>query len=483
MRRPAALVSLIVITAIGTALRLHDLSAESLWLDEASSVWIASHPPGLLIAETASDVHPPAYYLLLRWWMAVGGASEFWLRLLSVVAGTLSIPMIYAIGRAQSGRGAGLIGAALIAVSPFHIHYSQEVRMYALFGLVALVSTWALIVWADRRARVAAAVYVLATALMLYTHVYSFFVLAVHWIWIVSGGRAERARLTGGSASWWTMQAAVAVLVLPWLPSLVRQITKVRTEFWIEPWPLAQIPRAYAFLGGGGELAIAALAIAAAGVWARREARFDSATRLFASLALVPVLAPVLLSQIGPDIFLPKYALPASFGIALLAARGLANLPAAPGVLGGLLLAGLAVWSASRSSPFSGNHEWREAVAGVERTALPDDLVLYSQPWGRLPFEYYLGRTDLATATLLLRPGEEPGRTLARLQHASAGSRRIWWILSNAGPLPADLDRRLTEAFDVVIRRPLWGVEVLLLEPQWGTGRPPGRPPRPPEEP
>jgi len=122
-------------------------------------------------------------------------------------------------------------------------------------------------------------------------------------------------------------------------------------------------------------------------------------------------------------------------------------------------------------------------VAGVERTAFPDDLVLYSQPWGRLPFEYYLGRTDLATATLLLRPGEEPGRTLARLQHASAGSRRIWWILSNAGPLPADLDRRLTEAFDVVIRRPLWGVEVLLLEPQWGTGRPPGRPPRPPEEP
>ena len=57
------------------------------------------------------------------------------LRSLSALAGTLTVPVCYAAGRTLVSHRAGMIVAALSAVSPLLVWYSQEARAYGLFVL------------------------------------------------------------------------------------------------------------------------------------------------------------------------------------------------------------------------------------------------------------------------------------------------------------------------------------------------------------
>src|SRR5438876_576650 len=79
---------------------------------------------------------PPFYYMLAWGWAKLFGTGEVGLRSLSALAGTLTIPAAYAAGRALSSRRAGLIAAALFAVNPLLVWYSQEARAYALLALL-----------------------------------------------------------------------------------------------------------------------------------------------------------------------------------------------------------------------------------------------------------------------------------------------------------------------------------------------------------
>ena len=86
---------ILLLTLIGFALRLAFLGRQSLWYDEAFSLAVARAEPSVFWAALLSDgVHPPGYYLLLRECLAFFGASEFALRFLSAVAGTLAVPLM-----------------------------------------------------------------------------------------------------------------------------------------------------------------------------------------------------------------------------------------------------------------------------------------------------------------------------------------------------------------------------------------------------
>ena len=67
------LVTLTLIIALGTALRIYRLGSDSVWLDEAFSIKIAHGTPSEIIEETGKDVHPPLYYFALHYWMKLFG--------------------------------------------------------------------------------------------------------------------------------------------------------------------------------------------------------------------------------------------------------------------------------------------------------------------------------------------------------------------------------------------------------------------------
>ena len=224
-RRSAILLPLLL---LAFALRVHRIGEQRVWWDEGWSVWVARFSPLEILRQTGNDVHPPLYFELLHVWRALSGDSEAGLRLLSAFLGLLTVAMTYALGR-RMARGtlsppaatlAGVLAALFLTVSRFTIAWSQEIRMYALASLLAVLAVWAARrVWAhggDGGRRRDGAIYILATTGGLYTlYLFAPVWAAINVAWLWSWRAAADRRRT--FLRWAALQFAVLALFLPWL--------------------------------------------------------------------------------------------------------------------------------------------------------------------------------------------------------------------------------------------------------------------------
>jgi 4-amino-4-deoxy-L-arabinose transferase-like glycosyltransferase len=221
---------------LGLGLRLARFSFQPLWWDEGYSVWFATHSLSQMAALTAQDIHPPLYYALLAGWTALLGTGATALRLLSAALGVLAIPLFYLAARRMVALRAALLAAFLLTISPLHVYYSQEVRMYGLVALLSvgiLAAAWRVFEQrgggaevrrsggaGDKGGRPASArpflpllLYVLLTTAALYTQYYAAFLpigLTLYAVW--RWRRDRRALLT-----WFGAQVVIVVLYLPWV--------------------------------------------------------------------------------------------------------------------------------------------------------------------------------------------------------------------------------------------------------------------------
>jgi mannosyltransferase len=145
------LVALAGLMLLSLALHLHALEAKSIWWDESLSLYRAQRPLAYILsnridfpgAETI-DLHPPLYFLILRFFICLFGERDFVLRFPSVLAGTAIVPLLYVMGSRLRNPRAGLFAAALGALSPFYLWYAQEARMYTLVTALSLASLYCL---------------------------------------------------------------------------------------------------------------------------------------------------------------------------------------------------------------------------------------------------------------------------------------------------------------------------------------------------
>jgi uncharacterized membrane protein len=133
---PARAFGLVILA--GAALRFATLDVQSLWYDEAVTAHLLSMPlTDMLSAIPDSESSPPLYYLLAWLWAHFVGVGEVSLRMLPALFGTATIPVVWALGRRMGGERAGLFAAALVAVNPMLVWFSQEARVYSLLALLA----------------------------------------------------------------------------------------------------------------------------------------------------------------------------------------------------------------------------------------------------------------------------------------------------------------------------------------------------------
>jgi uncharacterized membrane protein len=161
---------LLGILALAFALRVHGLDDDGYWLDEFASLRDAAEPLSRILGGRSGSSHPPLYYLLLKGWVGLFGTSETAVRMLSAILGTATVGATFALFRALHGRAAGLASALLLSLSFHHVVFSQEARMYALFGLLAVVSAHALWRALEEGGRRRWALCVASAVLLVYTH-------------------------------------------------------------------------------------------------------------------------------------------------------------------------------------------------------------------------------------------------------------------------------------------------------------------------
>jgi uncharacterized membrane protein len=206
-------VTLFAVLAAAVFLRFFRLSHQSLWVDEVLSFKAFTSAAGVPYwKKLLYDVHGPLYSLFMHFWSAAS-QSDFWLRTPSAIAGSLAVYALYrwfvAIGR----RDLALPAALFMALSPFHLYYSQEVRFYAFLSLFAVLS---LIAYERFRAAPSArsgALLGVVFACACLSHFSALFLGAAFVVHLACTGRLRGAHLRGGA-----LAALIALAVIsPWI--------------------------------------------------------------------------------------------------------------------------------------------------------------------------------------------------------------------------------------------------------------------------
>jgi uncharacterized membrane protein len=138
------LVALAAVCVAFIALRFWHLTDSCLWFDEIFSVHAAGMDFGNLVWFVAQDlIHPPLFYILLKFWILSGGESLFWLRFFPVFFSILSLyPLVRLCRELKLDYTTISVAVFFLAVNGCLIKYAQEVRMYSLVLFLALVSMW-----------------------------------------------------------------------------------------------------------------------------------------------------------------------------------------------------------------------------------------------------------------------------------------------------------------------------------------------------
>ncbi len=381
-----------VLTLASLALRVGQLRFHY-WIDEAISVGIASHPLSALHDLLRQDGSPPLYYLLLHGWMALWGRGEVATHALSLGFALLTVPVAYWGGAGLFGRRAGIYAAVLAAGLPFLTQYAQETRMYSLLVLLSLLVAIGFVQGFVRRRRRYLPLLAVSLAATLYTHNWALFLgLATFLAFLVV------VRLTPSEAPGrplWRdgalVFAAVALMYLPWLPTLLYQAQHTGA-----PWALAPVvwslPQGGYFLVGGRGAAIAIVLAAGSGLVGLREgARSQRPTAVAAIglgvLGLGTLLIAWLYAKTEPA-WSGRYLAVIVGPLLLLAALGLARARSL-GVIALVLVCCFWVLD-PRPSSLDAKSNVAAVAAAMRPHIRPDTLVLSTQPEQVPAIAYYL---------------------------------------------------------------------------------------------
>lgn len=437
-----------LIVLLGFALRVFRLDQQSLWWDEIYTLARAVMTvPELIENLFESRVHLPLYFLLIQGWAEIG-RSEFVIRYFSALCGVLTLPLIYQTGRLLGSWRIGLLAALLLAVSPFHIWYSQEARMYTFFALNALAANYFLLRLLRQERHHYWVGYAVTLTLTLYSHYLGSLLLIAHYVFFSLHYRHNK-----GLFKRWFVSAAVAgAAFTAWFLAVyfVSSFTQASIS-WIEP------ARWY-------EPALTLLAFAVGRTIdpARPFYYLTFLAYLLAALVSLPYLrrsptpltyhhwaARLLMAWLGvtlilitlvsldwsiPDqrfvymdryiiSLLPAFVLLAAWGVDLLAQRRWARRWLTPTFATLVLLPTLVSLGNLYFDPDYGREDWRGAMAYVAVNKQAGDALLLT-PGQILPLAYY---QDSALPKVVLSEVDElaGGITAVAQQY-----KRVWFIRS-----------------------------------------------------
>lgn len=455
------------------ALRATTLEAQSLWRDEVDALCyafefphstvraIAPEAAGELVTPTACPPSPlanelaqgtltrlvqalgpmirhngPLYYFLLRGWIVLAGWTPFALRYLSLLAGVLIVPLVYALGKRMGSAAGGQWAAALAACSPYFIWYSQDAKMYTLITALAVLAIYALhrALYGSGRWWV---VMVVATSLCMYLHILTALLIPLEsgllLVWMLYPPHPPRHK-------WLEALLSLACLTLPYLPLLTWQLPLAfqPQQTGYPTFTLAEMVHtlAYGFAVGvvghsaGGVLLIPLALMTCVGV-VFGAARWPD--RLALALWIVwPILALALVSTWRP-MFTDRYLIWIGPAWYLLAALGLAALWRYSRLWVAMLAIPLAMacgWGVYMQAAQPVKSDFRAAAHYVDQRAGPDDLFIFQIPHVRYTFDYYYPRAFLWADGLYTNYGMSDAQVDAQMRALIGDHRQVWLIAS-----------------------------------------------------
>jgi mannosyltransferase len=348
--------------------------------------------------------YSPLYYVILKIWLSmINSTSEIAVRTLSVAFGTVSIPMLYFVGRLLFDHRISLLAALLLALSPFHIEQASQPKPNTLLVLLVLCALYSFLCWSrDRRKRDLIG-FVFFSILGLYTHNHFYFALfAVDAFWLVAWLRTPDRK---DWKSWLVANMVWVFSLIPWMPILFGQAERIVATTpgvsliwgplelaatfslgysgWTmsgmsvdKTFQLSDIPaNAPVIIGaiiGFGALLVAGLC----------HARRNLNTALAVVLLIVPVVVTYILAIVSPvfSAWTAKSLIASSVGYYFLLAVGMVKFPSRRlGTLLGVLVFLLISYSLFnyffREDEFGRKSNWRNLAGYIMENSRPGDMI------------------------------------------------------------------------------------------------------------
>ena len=399
---------LALLTLAAAALRFSTLGLQSFWYDEAFT------PVHVLHASLSATLHgvvrtentPPLWYIVEWIWSRIFGSGVVALRFPSALAGVATVPVAWSLARVLgAGRRAAIVCAAIVAVNPLFVWYSQEARAY---GPYVFASALALLcfVRAEREPTARALTwFALSASAALLTFYFEAFMLIPMALWLLRDRTRRRMTLPAVA-----LPAAVGVALVPLVLAQGGHGTQ-----WISSWALSSrvqaIPQYYltgysgAPLGHGIELAIALVVAAglAFGIWRGIPGEARRGALLALVIAACGVLIPLALALVGADYLAPRNVVAAMVPLSAM----IAVILAAPstGRLGLALAALIAIAFLAVSIDVNFNvrlqrSDWRDVAKALGSTPAPAGATGYGPRETRYPLARVITIEELGSAPL-----------------------------------------------------------------------------------
>ncbi len=397
------------------------------WGDEAWTSLISQLPYSQMLKTTAADFHPPGYYTIVELVYKFLPPTEVNTRLISIVFYLLTLFMVYKLATYVRGHVFGVLSALVVALNPTFFAYAFEARNYTMFAFAATGSVFFLIELSKKFNVVRAVAFVLFTTLGIYTHYYMFFILGAQGLYLILFDRKIFLKMMG-------LYAVVGILYVPWLSTLINQLSSVNESYWIGQvdWRRTHYEAFLRILGGEQENKILgqislrnvlfALSVVMLTVGIIQHAlrinpstnsgpRFEKPYLLIWLWAIIPfILATLPGLQIGGfkfpfrSIFFWRYLIGSSIPLSMVIVHAAQKFPrqVAVAVVGGVLV--LSAWIDVINfsmSPYSFREEYQSKVLGSIDN--DDDIVTILPSFAEVL--YYKNRNNLGNNLVVLDEG------------------------------------------------------------------------------
>jgi mannosyltransferase len=387
------------IVLVAALVRFAGLGSQSFWADEATTHAIVAHGLGHVISSVPrTESTPHMYYVLLWFWSRVFGTDEAGLRSFSALCGTLTVPVVWMVGRKLVSERVGQIAALLVAVSPLMFWLSQETRAYALMVLLSAVSLLAFVHALAVPSRPRLLVWGLVCALALCSHYFAALVVVPETAWLVLTLRKKGVltpdRILVGLGPVVVAAAALSPLAIHQddgrasyiassgsLPYRMAILVKQDTVGYAQPGKL------WVALLGAVVVALAAASVLRADAHERR------AISPIVAVLVGGLLIAILEALVATD-YIDTRNLAATWpALALVAATGLASIRA--GRLGALAAVGVLAMSVFGIAsvwldPHNQRNNWRGAARALGKPTTLRAIVSTSS--SRMPLLFYIPR-------------------------------------------------------------------------------------------
>jgi uncharacterized membrane protein len=466
---------LLAIVFVGLFLRVYDLSDESVWYDEAFSIELANSSIFGVINGSAQDIHPPLYHILLHYWINLFGDSEFSTRFMSVVFGVFAIFMIYKVGSLILDEEAGILSALLLALSSFHIYYSQEARMYSLMALLTLLSMYFFLKILRNRNVIDVVGYVLSSTFLIYTHYFGLFIILAQNIYIFTLLLLKEDDYKQTLKRWVPLQLILIVLFSPWIAVFIKQLLLTQSGYgigWMPRPTIHSIIRSFNLYSGSNLLLAFFLILSSFSLVPYKRLyggnnsknSFESgqnhelkielpnfkASYLLSVWLLIPIVLPFLISQVSASIYWDRstiVALPAFYLLVAAGIRKIGHKCLKLVIIGAVIIGSLAgVWG---SHSTVNKQQWRGIANFIGEKAKKGDLLLFNAGFNELPFDYYSKRTDLIKKPFPEDASDVDEHNIKELEPTVKGYNRVWVILAHSGDFNGRIKKILSQSYNL----------------------------------